>query len=352
MNERHASQLGELADARSERHLAPCNLEGFTRARLLAFLRTMRLIRSVEEQIATWVESGQARCPCHLGIGQEAIAAGVAAALRSSDRSFGNHRSHGHYLAAGGDVTALLAEVLGRVEGCSRGMGGSMHLVSLETGFCGSVPIVGGTVPIAVGAALAAKLDRCEDVAVAFFGDGACEEGVIHESLNLAATYGLPVVFVCENNLYSSHLDVALRQPSDRMARYAEAHCITAVVVDGNDVTAVARAAGERIASARSTSQPQFIEAVTYRWRGHVGAKEDIDVGVRRKMEDVAAWKRRDPIRRLETALMTSSAATPEQLDELAKGVLSEVSAAARCALDARWPAPQDLLELVYAERR
>lgn len=349
MSERHVSELGELVNPGAQQYLRPSDLAGFSAEQLMGFLRTMRLIRAAEEQIAEWVEQRRAHCPCHLGIGQEAVATGIAASLRASDRLFGNHRSHAHYLAARGDLYALLAEVLGRAHGCSGGMGGSMHLHSAEHGFFGSVPIVAGTIPIAVGAGLAAKMDGGSDIAVAFFGDGACEEGVLHESLNLAAIYGLPVLFVCENNQYSSHLDIGLRQPSDRVSRYAEAHRVRARIVDGNDVTAVARAADELVAVARRERIPLFLEAITYRWRGHVGPREDLDVGVRRSLEHLEAWKRRDPVRRLEDALLSARLATPARLDQLREEVGEQVREAAARALDAPWPDDGKLLDYVYA---
>ena len=157
-----------------------------------------------------------------------------------------------------------------------------MHLFAEETPFCGSVPIVAGTVPLAVGAALAAKLDGSPEVGIAYFGDGACEEGIVHESLNLASQMKLPVLFVVENNFYSSHMDIKLRQPSDRTARFADAHLIDTEVVDGNNVVEVANAAGRLIEQARTGKGPGFLECVTYRWRGHVGPDENIDVGIRR----------------------------------------------------------------------
>lgn len=348
MSERHISELGELIDPAAQRYQQPCDVSGLAPERATGLLRTMRLIRAAEEQIGEWVEQGRVRCPCHLGIGQEAVASGLAVALRRSDRLFGNHRSHAHYLAAGGTLYGLLAEVLGRSHGCSRGMGGSMHLRDLACGFFGSVPIVAGTVPIAVGAALAAKMDGGSDIAVAFFGDGACEEGVLHESLNLASIYGLPVLFVCENNQYSSHLDIALRQPSDRTARYAEANRVHVEVVDGNDVTAVARAAESMVTQMRRNPEPAFLEAITYRWRGHVGPKEDLDVGVRRSLEHLAAWKRRDPIRRLEEALLSAGAVSAAQLAQLELEVRAQVRETAARALEAPWPAEGDLLDFVY----
>lgn len=350
MNPNHKSELGELADPAAPRFLAPCDIAGFSAAQVEHFHGTMLLIRAVEEQIAGWVETARVRCPCHLSIGQEAIATGVAGALRNDDRLFGNHRSHGHYLAAGGDIYRLFAEVLGRADGCASGMGGSMHLQERSSGFFGSVPIVAGTIPIAVGAALAAKMDGGDAISVAYFGDGACEEGVFHESLNLASVYGLPVLFVSENNLYSSHLDIALRQPSDRMARYAQAHGVRSMVVDGNDVAVVTRAAAQLVAHARQARQPAFLEAVTYRWRGHVGPKDDIDVGVRRSMEHLAAWKRRDPIRRLEQAILTEGSCGEQQLREVHRRVSDSVKTAAARALAAELPAERNLLGLVFAD--
>jgi len=342
------SDLGSLADPTAVEHLGPCRTFDYSAAELRSFMRSMLLVRRVEEQVGSWAERGLARCPCHLGIGQEAVAVGIGHALRPGDRLFGNHRSHAHYLAAGGDVFELLAEVLGRDAGCSRGMGGSMHLRSASTGFYGSVPIVGATIPMAVGAALAAKMDGGTDIAVAFFGDGACEEGVLHESLNLARVYQLPVLFVCENNLYSSHLDIALRQPSDSVARFAHAHRMTATVLDGNDVTAVAHSVAGLVETMRRDRSPAFVEAVTYRWRGHVGPKEDIDVGIRRSVAQLQAWKERDPVARLERALLPARADSEASRSEIDAEVRAQVESAAVRALAAPMPASSALLRRVY----
>jgi acetoin:2,6-dichlorophenolindophenol oxidoreductase subunit alpha len=346
------SELGELTDPRSARYLADCVTDGFDKAELLRYLESMRLIRRVEEQIGDWVTARVARCPCHLGIGQEAIAVGIAAALLPTDRLFGNHRSHAHFLAVGGSPDELLAEVLGRATGCSRGMGGSMHLIDRQRGFHGSVPIVGATIPIALGAALAARMDGTGAVAVAYFGDGAAEEGVLHETLNFAAVHELPMLFVCENNQYSSHLDIALRQPSDRVCRYAEAHRIDAHVFDGNDVTGVTTLARRVVGDMRRNGRPAFLEGVTYRWRGHVGPNEDIDVGVRRSTDDLVAWKARDPVARLERALVTKAIAQKTEIEAVSQRVLARVDGAARAALAAPWPPESALLGSVFAETR
>jgi pyruvate dehydrogenase E1 component alpha subunit len=321
------------------------DITGEDRDWLVAALRRMALIRRIEETIAELVRDRLALCPCHLAVGQEAVAVGVARHVKPGDRVFGAHRSHAHFIALGGSPFEVLAEVLGREPGCSRGMGGSMHLVNPEIGFYGSVPIVAATIPIATGAALAAKLDGGDAVAVSFFGDGATEEGVFHESMNLAAAMRLPVVFVCENNLFSSHLHISLRQPSDRLARFAAAHCMPGWTVDGNDVVAVASACREAFAHARGGNGPAFVEAVTYRWRGHVGHREDIDVGVKRT-EDLEAWKQRDPIRRLADAL---AAAGIIDGDSAAREVAVEVADALRAAQDAPFPPASALRDLVYA---
>ena len=311
-------------------------------------LERMILIRVVEEKIADMVVAGHIKCPCHLAIGQEACAVGVAMHLRPSDRVFGAHRSHGHYLALGGSVHGLLAEVLGKDTGVSRGMGGSMHLISPAHGLLGTVPIVGATIPIATGAGLAAKMDKRGDVAVSFFGDGATEEGVFHESMNLAAVMSLPVLFVCENNLFSSHLHISLRQPEDSVARYAEAHGMRWARVDGNDIAAVSSVAADAVAAMRRGAGPHFLELVTYRWRGHVGPRDDEDVGVQRK-DNLPAWRERDPISRLATALIEIDALDRKELDALWTAARLDTDAQWQRAVEDPYPSPAALLDRVYA---
>jgi len=341
------SQLGHLADPHS--CTGALDISTADPDLLLRQLRTMLLIRRVEEAIGDGVARRQVICPAHLGIGQEAAAVGVSAHLRATDRVFGAHRSHSHYLALGGEVYPLLAEMLGKDDGCSRGMGGSMHLFAGQIGLLGTVPIVAGTVPLAVGAALAAHKDGRGDVAVAYFGDGAAEEGVIHESMNLAAAWRLPILFVCENNLFSSHLHISLRQPGDSIARFAVAHRIPARTVDGNDVVAVAQATAELVSRSREGGGPGFLEAVTYRWRGHVGHREDEDVGVNRG-QDLALWKGRDPIRRLADALLAQGQLTQDAYARMNDDVTGEVAAAWKRAESAAYPPLSRLHDLVYAE--
>lgn len=346
MHTRRQSELGGLADPLQ--FTSPIAIGSTDASTLRDYLRRMLVIRIVEEAVGEWVGRGLAGAPCHLGIGQEAVAVGVSAHLTPRDYVFGGHRSHAHYLALGGDAYRLLAEILGKWDGTSHGMGGSMHLLGREVGFHGSVPLVGATIPIAVGAALAAKMSADGAVAVSYFGDGASEEGVFHESLNLAVTFELPVLFVCENNLYSSHLDIGLRQPSDRVARYGEAHRIPSATVDGNDVLAVASAAADLIDRARRGEGPGFLEAVTYRHRGHVGEQEDVDVGVRRSLAELGAWRARDPIRRLSQAMIAARHLTAQDLEDLEVGLRFEVSEWCARAEAAPYPPDSALMEFVF----
>jgi TPP-dependent pyruvate/acetoin dehydrogenase alpha subunit len=313
---------------------------------LLKQWRTMVLIRHAEETIAELIESGEARGPCHLAIGQEAVAAGVSAALHADDTVWGGHRSHGHYLAKGGSLEGLLAEILGRVTGCSRGRGGSMHLIAIDQGILGTVPIVAATVPLAVGAAMAYKLRRERRIAVTVFGDGAIEEGTVHESMNLAALYRLPVVFVCENNLYASHMHWSDRRVADNLSRAGEFHSIPGERVDGNDVRAVYAAARAAVERARAGNGPGFLECRTFRWRGHVGANADLDVGAGRR-EDRDKWVAKDPVGRAEIELMESGA---EDLEQRRAAVDCEIALALERARGAPEPHGARALEHIWQE--
>jgi acetoin:2,6-dichlorophenolindophenol oxidoreductase subunit alpha len=310
----------------------------------LKLWRTMTRIRLAEEAVAVLVESGEAGCPCHLYIGQEAIAAGVCAALEIEDTVWGGHRSHGHYLAKGGSLAAMFAEILGKSTGCSGGRGGSMHLIDVEHGILGTVPIVAATVPLACGAGLAYKLRGERQVAVAFFGDGTLEEGQVHESLNLAALYKLPVIFICENNLYASHLHWSERRVADNFDRTGDFHSVPGQRVDGNDAIAVYEAASAAVDRARSGGGPSFLECRTFRWRGHVGASYDLDVGVQRR-PDLAEWIERDPIAALERRM--PSAGLLEHRAERRAEIAGEIATALATARRAPSPSPDRVLEHV-----
>jgi TPP-dependent pyruvate/acetoin dehydrogenase alpha subunit len=317
---------------------------------LIGLLRTMLRIRHAEEAVAALVESKEARTPCHLSIGQEAVAAGVCAALEDHDSIWGGHRSHGHYLAKGGDLNAMMAEILGKATGCSKGRGGSMHLVDVSHGVFGTVPLVGATIPLAVGAGLAAKLRRTSQVAVAFFGDGAAEEGHFYESLNLAALYRLPVLFVCENNFYSTHMALAERRPKDNIVQTADSAAMPGIRLDGNDVVDVFDNAMRAVARARGGDGPSLLECRTYRWRGHVGAASDLEVGEHRRRE-LGEWLPKDPIARLKRQLMEEGV-TAEELDRMGSSIQDEVQAAVTFARCSSFPEPCDLKRHVYAARR
>ena len=314
---------------------------------------SMLRIRLFEERAAELVDAGEIKTPCHLYIGQEAIAVGVCAALERDDYVWGGHRSHGHYLAKGGDLRAMMAELHGKATGCSKGRGGSMHLVAPEVGILGTVPLVAATIPMAVGAALATQLRRDARVSVSFFGDGATEEGHFHESLNIASVYRLPVLFVCENNLYSSHMQLLERRACDNIDRAGEAHGLPGVRVDGNDVVAVYRAAVVAVDRARRGEGPALLECRTYRWRGHVGASWDMDVGVKRR-DEFKDWLSKDPIARAGQQLRALGAEELE-LDRVVHHVRREVDEAVTFARESPYPAVSGLLEHVYwtdGERR
>jgi TPP-dependent pyruvate/acetoin dehydrogenase alpha subunit len=340
--------FGDLADPAQHQH--PIDVTGQDVEKLLAQLRMMLRIRHAERFLADGRRDGLIGGPVHLGVGQEAVAVGVSAELRKTDRVFGAHRSHSHVLAMGSSLRRLFAEILGKDTGLSRGMGGSMHLWDHPNGFYGSVPIVSGTVPLAVGAALASKLQGGGDVAVAYLGDGAVEEGVVHESLNLARMLKAPVIFVVENNLFASHMHISLRQPKESTARFAAANDIPYEVVDGNDVVKVRLAAARLISLAREGKGPGFLEAVTYRLYGHVDWRDDIDVGVNRSLEDVNAWRKRDPVARLVTGLQALGLIDANQLADMEAEISKDVVDAWMMAQADAYPPLSALTSRVFVD--
>jgi len=248
----------------------------------------MLRIRRVEESLAKRYSEQEMRCPMHLCIGQEAIAVGVSAALKNSDKVFSNHRAHGHYLAKGGSLQAMVAEMYGRTTGCCGGRGGSMHLIDLTVSFMGSTPIVGGTVPLAVGSAWTSKLCQTNDVTVVYFGDGCFEEGVVSESMNFAALHQLPVLFVCENNDFSVYTRRKDRQPDQAIYKIAQAHGIASACGDGNNVLSIYAMAAKAVEAMRDGQGPQFLEYSTYRWREHCGPDFDHGLNYRTAAEILA----------------------------------------------------------------
>lgn len=342
------SDAFDLLDPNKFNDLIDCS--ALDKTALVSYLKSMKKIRSTELMLARRRKEGLIGGPVHLGVGQEAVAVGVSSVLSSSDMVFGAHRSHSHLLALGGDVRKLFAETLGKETGHSKGMGGSMHLWDGSVGFIGSVPIVAGTVPLALGAGLASKLKKEKTIAVAYLGDGAVEEGVVHESLNFASTHKIPILFVVENNLFASHMDLKVRQSGFFTSRFAEANNISHQVVDGNDVVAVSEAARAAADLIRSGAGPFFIEAITYRWLGHVDWRDDIDVGVNRSSDDLLKWKKRDPISRLEKGMIDIQFWSDEENIELDNAISLEIENAWNDASADPYPEAGDLLTRVYAQ--
>lgn len=275
--------------------------------------RAMLRIRRVEEAIAARYSEQKMRCPTHLSIGQEAVAVGVCAALEPRDYVLSTHRPHAHYLAKGGDLRAMIAELYGKSTGCSGGRGGSMHLVDLAVNMLGSTPIVGGSLPVAVGAAFASWMRDDGRVTCVFLGDGTTEEGVFLESINFAAVKELPIVFVCENNHFSVYSPMSVRQsPKRDRAAIARANGLMAQTADGNDVAAVNEAARRAVLRARDGAGPTYLEFETYRWREHCGPNYDDDLGYRSE-RDTTSWRARCPVATLRTELLAQGVLTPRE---------------------------------------
>ena len=311
---------------------------------------TMLRIRRFEEKVAELLlGESEIKCPVHLYTGQEAVAAGVCASLRKEDYVFSTHRSHGHYIAKGGDLNALMAELFGKVGGCSGGRGGSMHLAAPEIGFPGSSAIVAGTLPLAVGTALAARIRKKDTVSVLFFGEGAVNEGVWYESLNFAALKKLPVVFVCENNLYVTHMPVDACLADTDIYRKAQAFGMPGVRLDGNNVVEVYQAAKKAIQDARQGKGPALLECLTYRWRGHVGPHYDLDKGLRTEQE-LQRWLQRCPLKQLEKTLLDNQFITTAEKERLYQDIDGQVAAALDFARQSPYPEESTLLKDVFSD--
>jgi pyruvate dehydrogenase E1 component alpha subunit len=324
----------------------PFAIRQFAPDALRMALKKMYLIRRFEEGAEESYTRGLIHGTMHLSIGQEASAVATCMELTDADKITSTHRGHGHCIAKGADVSRMFAEFFGKETGYCRGRGGSMHIADIKTGNLGANGIVGGGLPIAVGAALAAKRLGKPDVMVCFFGDGANNEGAFHESLNMAAIWKLPVIFVCENNKYgmstSTEKSTAVRYISERAAAYA----MPGVTVDGNDFSAVAEAVHLAIARARGGHGPSLVENLTYRWRGHSKS----DRNRYRTKEEIESWMERDPILRFQAELITHGV-----LDEAAVGAIiaeavAEVAAGIEFAKASAAPQLSEITRYVYAE--
>lgn len=322
----------------------------YTKKFLQNLYQTMVRIRLCEESLIEPILNGGVRCPVHLYSGEEAIACGVCAALEKKDYIFSTHRSHGHYLAKGGNLPELIAEIYGKKTGCSRGRGGSMHLTDPENRMMGSAPIVAGTISLALGTALASKIRRERHVTVSFFGDGAAGEGILYESLNFAALKKLPIIFACENNLYSTHMPIRECRTSDNIFEIGIPFCIKSYRVEGNDVLQVYEAAKKAAGICRNGQGPVFLEFMTYRLRGHVGPDDNIqgthtDIRPRKELEK---WRKKDPIKNFERFLIKNKILDQENLKEIKQQTEKEVADAYNFAEKSCYPEKRELTKYVF----
>ena len=304
--------------------------------------RSLYLIRRVEEVVADIYPSDKIKSPVHLSIGQEAVSVGVCAALRREDVVFGTYRGHAAYLAKGGDLRGMIAELYGKASGTAKGKAGSMHLIDVSHGVMGMSAIVGTTIPHAAGYAYALQTRGSDAVVVCFFGDGATEQGVFYETLNFATLKHLPVLFVCENNGYAIHSPIVQRQGNTEIAERAGAFGIAAERLASDDVFGVAEAAGAAIAALRRGEGPRFLEVPTYRWREHVGPGSDFAAGYR-SVEEAQPWLDHDQVRRVAALL-------PDAVrGALEAEVERQIADAVEFAEHGPFPDPEELLTDVYA---
>jgi pyruvate dehydrogenase E1 component alpha subunit len=306
---------------------------------LVSLLRAMWTIRAFEEKVSALYAAHEIVGLLHLGIGQEAVAVGTCSLLRGDDYVFGGHRSHGHAIAKGADVNRLMAELAGRASGYCAGKGGSMHIVAIDAGFVTATGVVGGTLPLALGAAFAAKERKRGQLAVVFFGDGAGQAGAFHESLNIASLWKLPVIFICENNGYAEFTPLSAHTNVERLAYHAKTYGIPSRTVDGNDLLAVRAAMKTALAQARAGKGPAFIECLTHRMRGHYEG----DPAKYRELSQLAEWKKKDPIARFSRVLKNKKVLTEEQSANIERDSRALIEQAAEFALSSPWPSPAEV---------
>ena len=318
-----------------------------TTEKQLEMLRSMQTIRRFEERASDDYQAGAIYGVVHCYIGEEAVAVGVCAALNSNDQIISTHRGHGHCLAKGADLNRMMAELYGRQTGYCKGKGGSMHIADFSIGMLGANGIVAGGIPIVTGAGLAAQLEGKGRVAVSFFGDGASNAGPFHESINIAATWKLPMLYVCENNLYSAGTTAAETLALSDVAARAAGYGIPGVVVDGNDVMAVYEAAEAAVNRARTGQGPTLIECKTYRWRGHTERPGQEDP---RPKEEIEEWQQRDPINRFAGSLMEHDLLTEETWQKMDAEILEAIEDAVKFSEESPFPEPEAAVEDIFAE--
>ena len=318
---------------------------GLERDKLRLMLRQMYSIRAFEEKAEQLYAMGKVHGTMHLSIGEEASAVGAIAALRPDDLILSTHRGHGHCIAKGADLNRMMAEFMGKETGYCRGRGGSMHIADVEGGNLGANGVVGGGIPIAVGVGLSLKMQKRDQIILCFFGDGAANNGAFHESLNMAAIWKLPVVFVCENNQYAMSFSVKKAFAIERISDRAAAYGMPGVTVDGNDVLAVYQAVSQAVKRARAGEGPSLIENVTYRWRGHSKS----DANRYRTREEIEAWKQKCPIKRFRAWLIEEGMLTEEEADRIEREAYAAIEAAVQFAEASPEPTLETIEEGVYA---
>lgn len=317
-------------------------LETISKIKARAIYAGLLRCRKFEEKIAEVYAEKEMRCPVHLSIGQEASAVGVCAALGKEDMVFSTHRCHSHVVAKGADLKPLMAELYGKVTGCCRGKGGSMHLLAPEVGMFGSSAIVGGTLPLALGTAMASHLQKKPLVSVAFFGDGAMEQGTFHESLNFAALHKLPMIFVCENNRIATCTLLEKRQAARELYKHAEVYGMFSELVDGRQVQQVYEAGLKAVERARSGQGPSLIEVTCYRWKEHVGPNTDYHLGHRSK-EELEEWMAKDPILLFERFAIDGKWLSASEIQQISTEIQTEVEDALVYAKQSPFPNLEEL---------
>jgi pyruvate dehydrogenase E1 component alpha subunit len=313
--------------------------------KLIEMYRQMLRIRHFEEKVYELYGQNLVPGTIHLYVGQEAVAVGVCANLRKDDYITSTHRGHGHCIAKGADLRRVMAEILGKKTGYCKGKGGSMHIADFSIGMLGATAVVGAGIPIAVGAGLSLRLRRTDQVVACFFGEGASNQGTFHEGINMAAIWSLPVIFVCENNLYAMGTRQSMVMKIKNVADRASAYGIPGVTVDGNDVLAVYEAAHEAVDRARRGEGPTLIECKTYRHKGH----SRFDPATYRPKEEVETWLKKDPIQRFRAKLLEMGLLTEQKAGKLEREAVSAVEEAVKFAMESPYPAPEEALENVYA---
>jgi len=314
------------------------------KAKMIEMYRKMLEIRHFEEKVYDLYGQNLVPGTIHLYAGQEAVAVGVCANLRRDDYITSTHRGHGHSIAKGAQLNRVMAEILGKKTGYCRGKGGSMHIADFSIGMLGATAVVGAGIPVAAGAGLSIKLRKTDQVVACFFGEGASNQGTFHEGINMAAIWNLPVLFVCENNLYAMGTRQSRVMAIENVADRAAAYGIPGIVVDGNDVMAVYEAAREAVERVRGGKGPMLMECKTYRHKGH----SRFDPATYRPKEEVEEWLKRDPIARFRARLLKMKTLTEEEADKIEQEVVAVVEDAVKFALESPYPAPEEALEHVY----